>query len=340
MPQGFYSNTARRSFDQTVYGDIRIYSKLGYSNFNGIQLELERRYSRGIAMQLFYLMSNSASTGATPSQGGDFTVNAINQPDRFLPGAMPQDLDQRIRFYRYSRDTDVPKHRVRWNLLVDLPFGKGKAILGNAGSKLDRVVGGWQIAGYGSAFRRWWQLPTGNWGTLGKPEIYETSYKIQDCRSGTCFPSYLYYNGYIPANRINVAGGVMGVPANYKPSSQPINPTPADGGSPSDPNRSNYETNNVFVPLKNGTNQLVNFDTGLHPWRNQPNPGPWLSSANLSLYKSVAITERLGMRIGVDAFNVFNQPGIGLPDPTTGILSLRTSAQGARTLQYTARLSW
>ena len=340
LPTGFYSNTARRSFDQTVYGDIRIYSKIGYSNFNGIQLELERRYSRGVAFQLFYLMSNSASTGATPSQGGDFTVNAVNQPDRFLPGTMPQDLDQRIRFYRYSRDTDIPKHRVRWNLLFDLPIGAGKPILGNAGSKLNRLVGGWQIAGYGSAFSRWWTRPTGNWGTLGKPEIYGNQYQIQDCRSGACFPGYLYYNGYIPANRINVAGGVMGVPQNYKPSSQPINPTPADGGSPTDPNRSNYETNNVLVPLKNGTNQLVAFDTGLHPWRNQPMPGPWLSSSNLSLYKSVPITERVGMRIGLDAFNVFNQPGNGLPDPTTGIQSLRTSAQGARTLQYTARLSW
>jgi hypothetical protein len=35
----------------------------------------------------------------------------------------------------------------------------------------------------------------------------------------------------------------MGVPANYKQPSQPINPTPADGGSSTDPNRSNYETN-------------------------------------------------------------------------------------------------
>jgi carboxypeptidase family protein len=340
LPTGFYSNTARRTFDQTTYGDIRIYSKTGYSNFNGIQLEAERRYSRGLAFQLFYLMSNSASTGATPSQGGDFTVNAINQPDRFLPGAMPDDLEKRIRFYRYSRDTDVPKHRVRWNLLVDLPFGRGKTFFGDVGSKLDRVVGGWQVAAYGTAQSRYWSLPTGNWGTLGTPETYGTQNKIQDCRSGTCIPGYLYYNGYIPANRINVAGGVMGVPQNYKPSSQPIFPTPADGGSPTDPNRSNYETNNVFVQLSNGTNQLVAYDTGLHPWRNQPRPGPWLSSSNASLYKSVPITEQVALRISLDAFNVFNQPGLVLPDPNTGILSLRTSAQGARTLQYTARLTW
>ena len=152
-------------------------------------------------------------------------------------------------------------------------------------------------------------------------------------------PGYLYYNGYIPANRINVPGGVLGVPQNYRPSSQPINPTPAAGGV-TDPNF--LDTNNVFVPLKNGTNQLVAFDTGLHAWRNRVLPGPWLSSSNASLYKSVPITENVGLRIGVDAFNVFNQPGLVLPDSTSGIISLRNSAigQAARTLQYTARLTW
>src|SRR5262249_143997 len=276
LPTGFYSNTARRTFDQTTYGDIRIYSKIGYSNFNGIQLEAERRYRHGVALQFFYLLSNSASTGATPSQGGDFTVNAINQPDRFLPGTMPENIDQRIRFYRYAHDSDIPKHRIRWNGLVDLPFGRGKKLFGDVSSKLDRLVGGWQVAAYGTLNSRWYQLPTGNWGTLGQREIYGTKYPIQDCRSGTCIASYLYYNGYIPANRINVPGGVLGVPQNYKPSSQPINPTPADGGL-SDPNRSNFETNNVLVPLKTGTNQLVTFDTGLHPWRNQVAPGPWIN---------------------------------------------------------------
>ena len=86
---GFYSNTARRTLDQTTYGDIRIYSKLGYSNYSGLQLEAERRFSRGLAFQIFYLMSNSTSTGALPTGGGDFTVNAINQPDRFLAWRVP-----------------------------------------------------------------------------------------------------------------------------------------------------------------------------------------------------------------------------------------------------------
>jgi hypothetical protein len=338
LPTGFYNNTARRAIDQTTYGDISIYTKLGYSNFAGVQLELERRFSRGLAFQLFYLMSNSTSTGNVASQGGGFATYQNDQPEIFLPGAVPQNAADRLRFYRYARDTDIPKHRVRWNFLYDLPIGRGKKLLGGVGSKLDRIVGGWQIAGYGTTNSRYWSLPTGNWGATGPIEIYGTQYKIQDCRGGTCFPGYLYYNGYIPANRINANTlGVSGIPQNYKPSSQPINPISASG-IVADPNFN--DNNNVLVPLKNGNNQLVAFDNGLHPWRSQAMPGPWLTNMTASLYKSVPITERVTLRLNLDAFNVLNQPGLPLPDPTTGILSLRTSAQGARTMQYTARLTW
>ena len=30
------------------------------------------------------------------------------------------------RFLYYARDTAVPKHRVRWNWIYELPFGKGR----------------------------------------------------------------------------------------------------------------------------------------------------------------------------------------------------------------------
>jgi hypothetical protein len=36
---------------------------------------------------------------------------------------------------------------------------------------------------------------------------------------------------------------------------------------------------------------------------------------------------------------VLNQPGLGTPS-AEGIISLRNSAQGARVLQYTARITW
>ena len=81
------------------------------------------------------------------------------------------------------------------------------------------------------------------------------------------------------------------------------------------------------------------YDTGLNPLRNQWVNGPWITNLSASVYKTVNITERVRLRLNLDAFNVLNQPGIGTPS-TEGIISLRNSAQGARTMQYTARLTW
>ena len=341
LPTGAYANVIRRSFDQVTYGNIEEYRKSGWSNFNGAQVEVERRYSRGYGFQFFYVMSNALSAGGLGWEG-----DSIPEPNMFLKGAVPSDVQERNRFLNYRRDTTIPKHRMRWNWIADLPFGRGKRLAGGAGGLLDRLIGGWQIAGFGSMRSNYFQLPTGNYGALGKVEIYGTKYPIQDCRSGACIRGYLWYNGYIPANRINSTdaqgrpNGVMGVPPNYQASHKPLIPIPADGGSRSDPNFPYYDTDQVFVTLNNGTTQRVEIDDNLHPWRNQFLPGPRSWGLDASLFKRVKINERFGVRFNADFFNVLNMPGMPQPDVSAGIVSLRNSAQAARQLQLTLRLMW
>jgi len=38
LPSGALSGVARCNFDQISYGDIEEYSRIGWSNFNGVQL--------------------------------------------------------------------------------------------------------------------------------------------------------------------------------------------------------------------------------------------------------------------------------------------------------------
>ncbi len=346
LPTGQYASSATRSFDQTTYGQIEEYRKSAWSNFNSLQLEVRRRFSKGIGYQLFYVLSNAFGTGTMTSTGGGFYETAVLDPATFLAGAVPLDYNARNRFLNYQRDTAIPQHRIRWNFLVDLPFGRGKKWLGSTSAIVNRIVGGWQLAGYGSYSSRYWALPATNWGAQSPLETYGTKYPIQDCRSGRCIPGYLYYNGYIPANRINSTdaqgrpNGVMGVPANYRPAHQPLTPIPANGGSPSDPNYALYETNNVFVRLKNGNLQRVGYNTNLHPWRNQYLAAPWTFNLNASLFKSIPLTERVSLRVNVDFFNVLNNPGLPLPNSASGILSLQNSANAPRQLQLTLRLAW
>jgi len=343
FPTGEFANVARRPYDQQVYGTIQRYQKTGWSNYNGFQAEFEHRYSKGYAFQVFYVMSNAMRVA-----GDGWRDDILRPASYYLPGSVPEDDAARNRLLFYRRDTGIPKHRVNWNFLVDLPFGKGKPIAGNANRLVNTVIGGWQIAGYGSLVSRYFQLPTSYWGAQNGVEVYGKQHPIQDCRSGVCYDGWLYWNGYIPANRVNstnpatgLPNGVMGVPSNYRPFQAPIIPTPANGGSSADPNFPFYETNNVVVPLRNGVAQRVGFDTGLHPLQNQYVLGPMIWNMAASAFKTVPITERVALRVNADFLdNVFNMPGTTMPGPNDGVILNRNSANPPRVLQLTMRLTW
>jgi hypothetical protein len=181
-------------------------------------------------------------------------------------------------------------------------------------------------------------------------QIYGYKYPIQDCRSGTCNPGYLWWNGYIPANKINsvdAAGkpnGYEGIPAGYQPAVTPLIPwgtTTLPANAPANTNISQYwDTNNVWVPLTNGTSQMVAYNPGRHPWANQYLPGvtQWVMDASLS--KAIPINDRLMLRFAADFFNVFNRPGNPNAIGADGMLNTRTSGNSPRILQLNLHVSW
>ena len=345
LPTGEFASVATRPWDSNVYASVNELTAKGRSRFNGLQLELERRYNKGFAYQVFYLVGNTMIVGG--QEGNDF-VGSLNT---YLPGAVPENIDQRIRFMQYRRDFEIPKHRVRWNFVADVPYGRGKRFGTNVNSILNTVAGGWQVAGIGNMRTNFFTLPTNIYPSSAKSiETYGYKYPIEDCRSGRCYPGYLWWNGYIPANQINSydkngkPNGVMGVPDSYKAAASPLIPAGTTALPPNAPAGTNvqqfWDTNTVWIPLKNGTVQRTNFDNGLHPWRNQYLPGVRQWGMDASLFKFVNLTEGLVLRLNIDMFNVFNHPN----DPNSiggdGVLSTRNSGSGARTTQLTLRLQW
>jgi hypothetical protein len=335
LPTGEYAAVSRRPFDQQVFGSYQEYMKTGWSNYSGMQFELERRYHKGYGFQLSYNISNAmAAAGNIPGT------------NQFMPGTVPEDLDQRNRLVNYGRDTTTPKHRVRWNWIADLPFGRGKWLGRNTSGFLNKVIGGWQLAGIGNLWSTYAALPTGIYPTGNKIEFYGYKYPIQDCRSGACWPGYLWWNGYIPANQINSVdasgkpNGVMGVPADYKPAGQPLLPWPKNPDR-NDPMFQYYGSNTVWITLKNGTSQRTVYNPGLHPWQNQYFPSVRQWGLDASLFKTIAVRgDRVKVRFNADFFNVLNHPGNPPAVGGDGILDTRASAMAARQLQLTLRLTW
>ena len=339
LPTGEFASVATRPYDQQVYGTVNGYYQRAYSNYNGFQVELERRYAKGLGFQIFWVVNNTLAA-----------MDTIPEVTSFLPGTVPADWEERNRFLNYSRVDTWPKHQIRWNWIADLPFGRGKRFGGSAQGFKEKLIGGWQIAGTGDLRSSYWSLPTAQYPTGNPIEIYGYKYPIEDCTAGVCYPGYLWWNGYIPPNRINSRdangnpNGIMGVPDSYRPAAQYLIPwgsTAMPANAPANTNLASlWDTNTVWIPLKDGTVQRTVFNDNLHPWRNQSMAGVRQWDMNASLFKFVNLTERVLMRFNIDFFNVLNRPNNPTGIGANGVLATRNSGVAARVTQLTLRLQW
>ena len=267
---------------------------------------------------------------------------------------MPTDDDARNRFLNYGRDyADQPKQRLRWNYVVDLPFGKGSRCQ-ECRPHLNGIVGGWQLSSLGSIWTTYSSLTTSFWNFTGEPiHYYGYKYPIQNCTSvsgatgGQCLPGYLYYNGYIPANQINSVDPVTGRPNGYEgvPGLQAVcdaldylGPDHPAAQYPGKHQHSTFwDTSNVWIPLNNGTIQRTTYNTNLNPMRNQRFLGPTQWYQDASLFESFIIREGMALRFDFDAFKITNHPNNNSGVSSTGFLSTQSQSNTARQLQLAVR---
>lgn len=338
-PTGTYASVATRPYDNKVWGGNVISQKSGWSNDSALQLNYQRPFKKGIAYQIFYVYSRAFRVG-----GNTFRDNILYPAANFAPGVLPAGLDTGTtikpsqalnRYENYHVDTAIPEHHVTFNGIVDLPVGKGKRFLGNTNRWVDALVGGYQVAFVGQVLSQAFQVAASNWGATSPVDVYGSSEKITDCRSGVCHPAYLWFNGYISPTVIGAAkNGVSGIPANYTPYLSPLNNTP---GTP------NFGSNNVTITLKNGTQVVTGYSpgpAGANPFSQTVLLGPFNYTTDISLYKVFSLSERIKLRVNLDAFNAFNIQGRVNPNTTDGIESLQTSYWTPRQIQITARLSF
>ncbi|MGH9666366.1 MAG: hypothetical protein ACRD9L_18210, partial [Bryobacteraceae bacterium] len=288
--------------------------------------------------------------------GNTFRDNSLYPAANYSPDILPSGMDTGTllnpsqalnRWENYKVDTAIPEHHVTFNGIVDLPVGKGKRWLRNSNRLVNALVGGYQLAFVGQVLSQSFEVGASNWGATSEMQEYGSSVPVNDCRSGVCRPAYLWYNGYLSPTVVNAAkNGVTGVPSNYVPYEAPINNTPGT---------SNFGNNNVPVTLKNGTQVVTGYSPGPAPAASSSasqavSPGnafaktvllgPYNFNTDVSLYKVFSITEKVSLRINVDAFNAFNVQGRVNPSATDGVESLQTSYWTPRQIQFTARLTF
>jgi hypothetical protein len=133
-----------------------------FSNYNSLQVRLEKRYTHGLQFEAAYTYAHALDNASSASLG------SVNNGDF---------QDQRFPNQNYGNaDFDV-RHRFVLSYMYDLPFGRGRLLGRDAHGVLNQVIGNWQMAGVFSA-------ATGN---------YYTATDIVDVSGGDCGGTVGYY---------------------------------------------------------------------------------------------------------------------------------------------------
>src|SRR5579864_2192859 len=148
MDLAFAAGGMPTRFMQPQYGALSAWATVGNSNYNALTLSFRQRLS-SVTLDFNYTYSHSLddASGLQTEHGfGNFQTNGAFISNSFRQGE------------NYgSSDFDI-RHNINADVVWALPFGKGRALLGNAGRATDAVLGGWQLS---SIIRFNSGLPTG-----------------------------------------------------------------------------------------------------------------------------------------------------------------------------------
>lgn len=304
----------------------------GYSNTHSFQAEYEKRYSKGFVSQFFYAFTRSLTTSDSDGYtSGNGSINAVGAGIAQVPEAIQilgnpsMSNDDLLRLVYYNSGY-IPAHRVRWNGLLDLPFGKGRAIAGNANGFVDAVIGGWQLSGIGD-----WR--SGNWLSVdagrylfGDPTLNADQRLLLKFGGRN---QRLWFKGdfdVTSATDVDQAKLQALIPVDR---SQRVLRQVGPGLD-----------NRVPVTMANGTTRLTTITDNVN-WNARNffrGPGSW--NADLTLSKIFKLTESANFQFSADFFNAFNHPVDTNPNATTGLQDLSQQANSPRIIQLRGRISW
>jgi hypothetical protein len=105
-----------------------------------LEVIFKRRFVKGLSYQLSYTLAKSMD-----NRSFDPTFSTVRRGSVQSASSTPFDL--RDRRLNYARSDFDRRHALQGYFVYDLPFGKGQRFANTTNSMLDRLVGGWEVAG-------------------------------------------------------------------------------------------------------------------------------------------------------------------------------------------------
>lgn len=284
-------------------------------NYNGLQVEVRRRFSQGLYFQANYTFQKTLSNApGTDQRRFEFQVHPSHDE------------------IEYSRAQTDQTHVFNLNSIYELPFGKGKRFFRDAGTWLNRLVGGFQlntIMNVSTGAPIGFFDPRGTFAsnarsarntansTLTKDQIKALIGVFR-----TPCGIFLIDPKVININQANLAAGNCSALGSGR----------AAEGFGSTPFAGQVFTNVLPGDLGSLERFFVN--------------GPTYFNIDASLFKNIQITERVRFQIRAEVFNVLNRANFGvtggqqLQNINSSNFGRITAAFSPRVVQFAGRIEF
>ncbi len=125
-------------------GGLNVIDSNDFSTYHGLELQVSRRVSRGLLMQLSYTLAKAMDTRSFDPA---FTVVArTTSGTNASPSAQNTPFDVSNRRLNYARSDFDRRHALQGYLVYDLPFGRNRRFFSDAPGFVNQIIGGWEIA--------------------------------------------------------------------------------------------------------------------------------------------------------------------------------------------------
>lgn len=270
-------------------------------NYNALQVELRRALKNGFTFQANYTFSKTLTNSpGTDQRRLEFELDA-NRPD-----------------LEYSRADYDQTHVFNFNSIYELPFGKGKHFFTDAGSWLDRVVGGWQFnsilrVASGAPFT--FVDPRSTFNSTGRSTKQPATSNLSKAELKKLIGVFR-----LPDGRVSLVN-----PSIISPTTLALTNGP---GQPA-------FSGQVF--FNNPAGSVGNVERAAFN-------GPGYFNIDASLFKTIRITERVKFQIRAEAFNLLNRTNFAITNQFRDINVSQafdiTTTFSPRVVQFAGRLEF
>jgi hypothetical protein len=132
----YYNTPSLYNCNPALDAAIATFRSNTQSNYNSLQVRLEKRYSHGLQYEAAYTFAHALDNASSASLG---SVNNGDFRDQTNPNLEYGNADFDVR------------HRFVFSYTYDLPFGRGRLFAKNASGFANQILGDWQMSGVFSA---------------------------------------------------------------------------------------------------------------------------------------------------------------------------------------------